>query len=414
MPGVKMVEALAQCGAVAVLSPAREPRASSRSSPASTTSASSASSGRATCSTLECEVEARPRARRRRARSGRRVGGELAVRGTLTVRGGRRMIGRSDRDAGVRSPASAATSPSGSDERRPRASSSTRPTSGSASAPASASGGSRRRRRRSPTSRCPPARGALEQAGRRGARHRPADRRHVTPDMAFPSTAAILADTLGMPRRGRLRPLGRLHRLHVRARPGLRRCSRRGLAQRALVVGGDVLSKILDWSDRSTLVLFGDGAGAVVLEPCRSGGFLGFELGADGGGGESLWLPGSGSRLFEDPERFVKMNGREVFKFATRVMVSRPRRSLARVRQDTSRTWTFMFRIRPTSGSSTTLRGSSASRRRRSSSTSIATATPHRARSRSRSPMRPTTAGSAREARADDREWAPASPGARR
>jgi 3-oxoacyl-[acyl-carrier-protein] synthase III len=83
-----------------------------------------------------------------------------------------------------------------------------------------------------------------------------------------------------------------------------------------------VLSKILDWTDRSTLVLFGDGAGAVMMERVDHGGFLGFELGADGGGGGNLWLPGSGSRKFEDPERFVKMNGREVFKFATRVMVS--------------------------------------------------------------------------------------------
>jgi 3-oxoacyl-[acyl-carrier-protein] synthase III len=94
-----------------------------------------------------------------------------------------------------------------------------------------------------------------------------------------------------------------------------------GLTKRALVIGGDVLSKILDWSDRSTLVLFGDGAGAVVLEAAAEQGFLGFELGADGGGGTSLWLPGSGSRAFEDPERFVKMNGREVFKFATRILV---------------------------------------------------------------------------------------------
>jgi 3-oxoacyl-[acyl-carrier-protein] synthase-3 len=87
-------------------------------------------------------------------------------------------------------------------------------------------------------------------------------------------------------------------------------------------VGADVLSKILDWTDRSTLVLFGDGAGAVVMEKVDDGGFLGFELGADGAGGANLWLPGSGSRKFADPERFVKMNGREVFKFATRVMVS--------------------------------------------------------------------------------------------
>jgi 3-oxoacyl-[acyl-carrier-protein] synthase-3 len=97
-----------------------------------------------------------------------------------------------------------------------------------------------------------------------------------------------------------------------------------GLAERALVVGGDVLSRILDWTDRSTLVLFGDGAGAVVLERVDSGGFLGFELGADGGGGIHLSLPGSGSRLLNDASAngYVHMNGREVYKFATRVLVS--------------------------------------------------------------------------------------------
>jgi 3-oxoacyl-[acyl-carrier-protein] synthase-3 len=94
-----------------------------------------------------------------------------------------------------------------------------------------------------------------------------------------------------------------------------------GLAHRALVVGGDVLSRILDWDDRSTLVLFGDGAGAVVLEASAEPGFIGFELGADGGGGENLWLPGSGSRVFDTTEKYVKMNGREVFRFATRILV---------------------------------------------------------------------------------------------
>jgi 3-oxoacyl-[acyl-carrier-protein] synthase-3 len=143
----------------------------------------------------------------------------------------------------------------------------------------------------------------------------------VTPDMAFPSTAALLADRLGMPDAaaydlaagctGFVYAIAQAHGM-ISA----------GLARRALVVGGDVLSSILDWDDRSTLVLFGDGAGAVVVEPVDHGGFLGFELGADGGGGMHLWLPGSGTRHFEDPERFVKMNGREVFKFATRVLVS--------------------------------------------------------------------------------------------
>jgi 3-oxoacyl-[acyl-carrier-protein] synthase-3 len=97
-----------------------------------------------------------------------------------------------------------------------------------------------------------------------------------------------------------------------------------GLSERALVVGGDVLSRILDWTDRSTIVLFGDGAGAVVLERVERGGFLGFELGADGGGGIHLSLPGSGSRRKEDAvaNGYIQMNGREVFKFATRVLVS--------------------------------------------------------------------------------------------
>ena len=143
----------------------------------------------------------------------------------------------------------------------------------------------------------------------------------VTPDMMFPTTASLLADLLPAPKAaaydllagctGFVYALAQAHAM-VSA----------GLSKKALVVGGDVLSKILDWTDRSTLVLFGDGAGAVVLEHVDEGGFEGFELGADGGGGEHLWLPGSGSRTFEDADRLVKMNGREVFKFATRVMVS--------------------------------------------------------------------------------------------
>jgi 3-oxoacyl-[acyl-carrier-protein] synthase-3 len=143
----------------------------------------------------------------------------------------------------------------------------------------------------------------------------------VTPDMMFPTTGSLLGDLLPAPNAaaydllagctGFVYALAQAHSM-VSA----------GLSKKALVVGGDVLSKILDWSDRSTIVLFGDGAGAVVLERVEDGGFLGFELGADGGGGEHLWLPGSGSRTFDHPDRLVKMNGREVFKFATRVMVS--------------------------------------------------------------------------------------------
>jgi 3-oxoacyl-[acyl-carrier-protein] synthase-3 len=143
----------------------------------------------------------------------------------------------------------------------------------------------------------------------------------VTPDMMFPTTASLLADLLSAPKAAAYDLLAGCTGF-VYALAQAHAMVSTGLSKKALVVGGDVLSKILDWTDRSTLVLFGDGAGAVVLERVDEGGFEGFELGADGGGGEHLWLPGSGSRTFEDADRLVKMNGREVFKFATRVMVS--------------------------------------------------------------------------------------------
>ena len=143
----------------------------------------------------------------------------------------------------------------------------------------------------------------------------------VTPDMMFPTSSALLADSLGMPDAAAYDLLAGCTGFLYAVVQAYSMVSA-GLSKRALVVGGDVLSKILDWGDRSTLVLFGDGAGAVVVEHVDDGGFLGFELGADGGGGDNLWLPGSGSRYFEDADKLVKMNGREVFKFATRVMVS--------------------------------------------------------------------------------------------
>jgi 3-oxoacyl-[acyl-carrier-protein] synthase III len=152
----------------------------------------------------------------------------------------------------------------------------------------------------------------------------------VTPDMMFPTSSALLADELGMPDAAAYDLLaGCTGFVYAIAQAYAMLAS--GLSQRALVVGADVLSKILDFDDRSTLVLFGDGAGAVVMEPVEEGGFIGFELGADGGGGENLWLPGSGSRRFENPDNFVKMNGREVYKFATRVLVTSAQDVLARV-----------------------------------------------------------------------------------
>ena len=150
----------------------------------------------------------------------------------------------------------------------------------------------------------------------------------VTPDMMFPTTSAIVADALGARDAaaydllagctGFMYSIAQAHGMIAS-----------GIVRTALVVGGDVLSKILDFEDRSTLVLFGDGAGAVVLRRVEEGGFIGFELGADGGGGKHLWLPGSGSRHFDDATSFVKMNGPEVFRFATRVMVTSAEKVLA-------------------------------------------------------------------------------------
>jgi 3-oxoacyl-[acyl-carrier-protein] synthase III len=145
----------------------------------------------------------------------------------------------------------------------------------------------------------------------------------VTPDMMFPTASALLADELGARDAAAYDLLAGCTGF-VYAVVQAYGMIAAGLAERALVVGGDVLSRILDWTDRSTVVLFGDGAGAVVLEKVDRGGFLGFELGADGGGGMHLSLPGSGSRRLEDARAngYVHMNGREVFKFATRVLVS--------------------------------------------------------------------------------------------
>lgn len=173
----------------------------------------------------------------------------------------------------------------------------------------------------------PAARAALQQAGVEAKDVDLLICATVTPDMMFPTSSALLADELGAPDAGAYDLLagctGFMYAL-VQAY-GMMAA---GLAERALVVGGDVLSRILDWTDRSTVVLFGDGAGAVVLERTPQRGFLGFELGADGGGGLQLYLPAGGSRAPTTAEtvaehgHFVHMNGREVFKFATRVLVT--------------------------------------------------------------------------------------------
>jgi 3-oxoacyl-[acyl-carrier-protein] synthase-3 len=94
-----------------------------------------------------------------------------------------------------------------------------------------------------------------------------------------------------------------------------------------LVIGAETLSRIMDWTDRATCVLFGDGAGAVVVSASEMpGGILASVLGSDGSGGDYLILPAGGSRLpsshetIEQRLHYIRMNGREVFRFATRTM----------------------------------------------------------------------------------------------
>ena len=103
-----------------------------------------------------------------------------------------------------------------------------------------------------------------------------------------------------------------------------------GLAGTVLVVGSEVFSRLLDWSDRSTCILFGDGAGAVVLRGDAGGhGLRGFELGSDGGGGSLLSVAAAGHAEVDAEGPYVQMNGPEVYKFATRVVVESSERCLA-------------------------------------------------------------------------------------
>ena len=100
-----------------------------------------------------------------------------------------------------------------------------------------------------------------------------------------------------------------------------------GAYRNILVVGAEVISPAVDWTDRNTCVLFGDGAGAVVLQASDTPtGVLSFVLGSDGSGAEHLMMPGGGvadpptHQTIDERKHFIRMNGREVFKFATRVM----------------------------------------------------------------------------------------------
>jgi 3-oxoacyl-[acyl-carrier-protein] synthase-3 len=171
------------------------------------------------------------------------------------------------------------------------------------------------------------ARQALERAG-----VRPADLDLIivatcTPDYAsMPATASLVQDALGASKAGAFD----LNAVCSGFIYGLATGSQfilTGMHRSVLVIGAEVFTRILDWQDRSTCVLFGDGAGAVVLQPSdEPGGLLSFNLGSDGAGACSLYVPAGGSRrptsaeTVAEREHYVKMQGKEVFRFATRVM----------------------------------------------------------------------------------------------
>lgn len=158
----------------------------------------------------------------------------------------------------------------------------------------------------------------------------------VTPDMMFPATACLLQDRLGAKKAAAFdlsaACSGFLYGIATASQ-----FIQSGMYRYALVVGVDCLSKITNWEDRNTCVLFGDGAGAVVLGPVEEGsGFLSFELGADGSGGDLLKQPAGGSRLPASRDTVdgrlhtISMAGREVFKFAVRVMGNAAEEALAK------------------------------------------------------------------------------------
>jgi len=141
-----------------------------------------------------------------------------------------------------------------------------------------------------------------------------------SPDMLFPSTACIIQDQLGAVNSAAIDVSaacsGFNYALSVAAS-----FIEAGAYNNVLVIGADTLTKYLDWTDRNTCILFGDGAGAVMLNASTDGsGVLANYLGAEGSGGKYLIMPGGGSRDPEAKKRFIWMDGKEVFKFAVKVL----------------------------------------------------------------------------------------------
>jgi 3-oxoacyl-[acyl-carrier-protein] synthase III len=148
----------------------------------------------------------------------------------------------------------------------------------------------------------------------------------VTPDMMFPATACLVQERIGATRAWGFdlsaACSGFVYALTVGAQ-----FVGAGSHRKALVIGSDVMTSILDYKDRATCVLFGDGAGAVILEPASDGeGILDFTHDIDGSGGPSLYMPGGGSlhppshETVDQRMHYVHQDGGNVFKYAVRRM----------------------------------------------------------------------------------------------
>jgi len=147
-----------------------------------------------------------------------------------------------------------------------------------------------------------------------------------TPEYIFPATACLVQDSIGAKHAGAFDVMaacsGFIFALNIAAN-----AVRTGATRTVLVIGAETLSRLVNWQDRSTCILFGDGAGAFVVQASEDpGGFLSGVIRSDGSGGDLLSVPAGGSanptslHTIHDGLHYIQMNGREVFRFATRVM----------------------------------------------------------------------------------------------
>lgn len=141
----------------------------------------------------------------------------------------------------------------------------------------------------------------------------------TTPDIVFPSTACILQRKLGV-KRGAAFDVQAVCTGFVYALAVADKFVATGQSKCALVVGAEVFSRLLDWTDRRTCVLFGDGAGAVILKPSETPGILSTHLHAEGDQGDILCVPGQVHGGQQQGSPFVHMDGQAVFRFAVRVL----------------------------------------------------------------------------------------------